>query len=1039
MSEDESKFRETERSRVEDVSEGETLPSTDMENPDTRVAINPVRFPYIYDGLIVSQDESFEYRIDVDGNHQVWLQVMINDIEDWFSHGKWTAGNAWHSSRFSYKNNSGPLKLNHYWQYGSQNSGWHTIDLYMSTLPKIDNAATFTNVITGTGGDATTLRICSVDGRPISGDFQSSNGRWSTTLNGNSGTYEIYVEQSVPNFDSRKSAVKNITYLKSPSFLTPLENADVVASKNIVITGSQGAAGQVIQIVNEGGSKELGRGIVDVGGMWTIPIDLSDRTGKVTIAARHLLSGNEAWSHRSFIVVPPVPSVPDIYMPGTGAITDMRGPISGTGAVANAIVEVLKDLDHSFKIGEGIAGPQGQWTITRFDRDMPPGPFSIVARQIVGGVPSDESAARSFKVRPPALTAVTISYPTETSLKFSGTGHTGATVEITVVSGPGGTPPSAVTVTGGRWETTATNWPFGTYSLRAIQKVSDNANGWIESQPYAFTVNRVLPDPSDIKCTTEYRPTFSGNGTNNATVKIADPGGRTFPAPNALVSAGKWSSQASQVWGPTFKRDVHVRQFLDSQQSPTWVPLIVTIPPLAPIIGLVVEDGFSPKFSGTCWSNAVVELTFSDAPTIKHPAIVTGPNWTFQRGTGFEPDVVTHTVTVTQTAASQTSPAASETFKVYTPIPQPVFTKPEPDSEVGRDMTVEGRDGMAGATMQLRDAQSGRDLGDPKLLTADGEWSIELTGLSFRKYTIDALQTRYERPSPRSDMVDFEVVLLPPVFTQPTENGDLPRTATLEGWATSGARVEVWLDGAAEPLLKDIPVGTDGRWKAEVTLPVGAKIIRARQTFEERTSRDSRPLNYNVVPAAPYIETPALDEQLGRRVVVSGFGVPGDTVTVKLRDAALTVLGQSPVLEDRTWSVTLMLDQPGGRYGLVAVASCDGFESAESPERPVVLGTFVPSINVPAAGCWVSDPVHFEGQGKPGVGRVMSWFNPEQVWAPNIAVSTSGWQGSAEQPLPDGGNWCRFRQTLTDDGDGATVSDWVDSQRFEILPASPKA
>jgi hypothetical protein len=254
-----------------------------------------------------------------------------------------------------------------------------------------------------------------------------------------------------------------------------------------------------------------------------------------------------------------------------------------------------------------------------------------------------------------------------------------------------------------------TNWPFGSYSLKAIQKVSDNANGWIESAPYTFTVNRVLPDPSDIEYTNNYQPTFTGTGYNHATVKIADPGGSTFPAPNALVSAGKWSSRASQEWGPTFKRDVYFRQFLDGQQSPTWVHLIVTIPPLAPVIGPVEEDGFSPKFSGTCWLNAVVKLAFSDDPNAPHSAIVTGTNWTFQRGSGFAPDV--------------------------------------------------------------------------------------------------------------------------------------PH----------------------------------------------------RQTFEGQTSEDSPSLNYNVVPAAPFIETPALDEHIGRLVVISGFGVPRDRVTVRLGDAVSKVLGRSPV------------------------------------------------------------------------------------------------------------------------------------------------
>jgi hypothetical protein len=619
-------------------------------------------------------------------------------------------------------------------------------------------------------------------------------------------------------------------------------------------------------------------------------------------------------------------------------------------------------------------------------------------------------------------------------VKFSGTGHDGATVEISIVSGPGGTAPSTVVVNAGKWETTATNWPFGTYSLRAIQKVPDNAGGWIESLPYTFTFSRVLPDLSDVTYTAVYQPTFSGKGYNGATVKLYDPGGSSMVAPDALVTGGRWSSRASQVWGPTGRREVHIRQTLNGQTS-AWVTLVVTIAPLAPDVNDPVEDGLSPRFSGKCWPGAVVSLTFSGSPTVYTATVVDG-NWTFRREPPFTPGV-THTVTVTQTVSQQTSPSVAKTFTVKLPMVKPQITAPQENAEVGRDLTVQGLAGMKGASMQLRDAQFVRNLGAPKVLAADGEWSIDLTALEFRKYAVDAQQTLNQQESVRSDVRVFNVVLTPPIITVPIENGDLPRTSTIEGWAMPGAQVSVWLDGVAEPLLTNIPVQADGRWKADVTLPVGKKAIRARQTLGNQTSRDSRPLPYNVVPAAPYIESPATDEHIGRRGVISGFGVHGDTVTVSLNGAATTVLGRSPVLEDRTWSVTMEFDQPGGLCALTAVASCDGFDSVDSPKRQVRLGTYLPSIELPAAGQWVSHPVGFKGKGRPGVGQVASWFNPDQVWAPNLPVGSGGWQGGAGQSLPVGGQWCRFKQTITDGTDGATISDWADSQRFQIELAPP--
>ncbi|MCE6979951.1 hypothetical protein EI534_21725 [Pseudomonas frederiksbergensis] len=693
---------------------------------------------------------------------------------------------------------------------------------------------------------------------------------------------------------------------------------------------------------------------------------------------------------------------------------------------------MLKDLDHSFKVGEGTVGTNGQWNITTFTREMPPGPFSIVARQLLQGVRSNTSDPRGVKVRPPAFTAVDVTFPTETTVKFSGAGHTGATVEITVVSGPGGTAPPPVQVTGGQWNTTATNWPFGDYQLRAVQKVSDNAGGWITSQPFSFSVTREMPDVRDVSYTTDYQPTFSGKGFTGATVKLFDEGGATHPAPDALVSGGEWLSRASAVWGPTLKRPVHIKQFLNGQESPNWISIEVTIPPLAPSLNAPVETGMSPQLSGTCWPGAVVNVKFSDNATV-HPVTGTNGTWSFRRATPFAPDI-THTVTVTQTMAGQSSPTASRTFVVYAPIPKPVITYPTANSEVGRDITVRGRDGMAGAKMQLRDAQFGSDLGSPKTLTSDGEWSIDLRTLDFRRYSIDAKQVRNGRESERSDRCDFDVVLLPPVIEVPQQGGKLPRTSKLLGTAMPGGRVEVRLEGVTEPLFTNIPVGADGCWEVEVTLPVGTKTLRARQTFEPQNSKDSLPRTYSVVPAAPFIETPATGEHIGGRAVISGFGVPGDSVAVKLAGAGRPVLGRSPVLEDRTWSVTVDIDLPGGRYGVVTVASEGGFDSEDSAERPVLLGTFMPAFDLPAAGHWTSHPVSFKGRGRPGSGQVMSWYNPEQRLTPPVPVTVEGWQGGASQTLAQGSTWCRFKQTLTDNADGATVSDWVESKRFEVLP-----
>jgi hypothetical protein len=172
---------------------------------------------------------------------------------------------------------------------------------------------------------------------------------------------------------------------------------------------------------------------------------------------------------------------------------------------------------------------------------------------------------------------------------------------------------------------------------------------------------------------------------------------------------------------------------------------------------------------------------------------------------------------------------------------------------------------------------------------------------------------------------------------------------------------------------------------------------------------------------------------------VSGFGYPGDTVLVTLTGSRGTTRASAPVLEDRTWSLTLETGQSVGPANLVAVASRDDFDSAASAALPVVLGTYLPAIDEPAPGFRVENPLRFVGKGRTGVGCVVPWFNPDTVLSAGIAVTAQGWSAEATQPLLPGGQWCRFQQTITDAADGSTVSDWVESERFEITSIAPGA
>jgi hypothetical protein len=911
---------------------------------------------------------------------------------------------------------------------------------YRMPIPTISAIRNFTSSTFAVKGTGAIYRYTVVldDGRGTIGAKEAFYDPWSVPVtvaeNKNSLMFQAYQM-----YGGKVSERTGYITVYRARITFPAANALMLA-KDVVGFRGIAASGTDIRVVGHSNHYENWSDVItvgDAGTSWEAKATKVPVSGTISVTAE-LKSPNISHFYTEAATFR-VMGVPSISEPPELAIHDPDFLLKGTNGLAGARLRAFFDLTNDSVPGwEVVSDVDGPWEGMI---KVPPGAISLVVEQDLDGVSSGRSAPQAFRIRPPTLQQPTVTFA-GTTVTFSGKGYYDSKrkseVQFTVRGGtvqvP--TPANAEVMPSGTWSTAAQEWTVGTYNVTVIQKIADNASGWIESLPLTFEVKNILPDVSDVQFTNDYQPTFSGKGFNGAMVHPNRPNSGYLEAPEAEVDGGRWSTKASTVWGPSFEREVHIKQFLDGHQSPNWFVLKVTIAPQAPGLNDPEDEGLSPRFSGTCWPGATVNIEYSDEPGIVHQGVVIGDTWQFRRDKEFAPDI-SHTVTVTQVAAQQTSEPASRTFIVRRPMVTPVITQPPDGSEVGRVVTVEGTMGMVGATLQLRDKRFGRPLGEPKVLSQDGDWSIDLSLLEFRLYTFDAQQTLDGRPSLYSDEHELTVVLLPPEFLQPIPNGKLPRTALLEGTGMRGGVVEVCLLGLTEPLLSNVDVDWHGIWQAEVTLPVGSKTIWARQRYMDESgtlqeSKDSEPLHFDVVPAAPFIETPIEDDAIGQQVVVCGFGVPGDTVTVTLVGAARSEPASGIVQENRTWSVMLAASSlVGGLYRLEAVASRDGFESFETL-RSVMLGTFVPVLDEPAAGRWVTQPVQFSGKGRPGVGAVVSWYNPDVQWLAQAPVVDEKWRGEATRALPLAGNWYRFRQTLTDAADDATISDWADSARFEV-------
>lgn len=798
--------------------------------------------------------------------------------------------------------------------------------------------------------------------------------------------------------------------------------------KPLLIQGSGAAVGYKVRIKQKDGL-DFGLADVDSDGKWTKAIDPKDFTGQFSLHVRHDELGGTGWSPiRTITLLSTTPPKLIIDQPVGTQPHDWPTEISGRNGIHNALVEVVKDLDHAFRIGTGIVQSTEQWKITAYSNVLPPGRHAITARQTDQDFPSDWSASRSFDIRPPALTKVDVTYPSANSIMFAGTGLNGASVEIRKVSGPAATMPTVVAVVNGQWETSANGWPFGTYQLVAIHKVPNGANGWIEALQFPFTVTYAVPIPYNVSSSNDYQPTLTGKGVLNGVVSFFDPDLSTRAAPDAPVNASDvWSSRVNTLWGPTWQRKVHIRQTINGQHS-AFIVHNVDIPPLAPVIETVEKESLTPLISGKCWNNARVQLEF-DTDGKKLDATVNGENWTFRRPEPFESGS-THTVNVTQIAAQQPSPPATETFKVERPMIVPGVNFPGEAEEVGRNLIVRGSGGMKDAIVILYDARFGNELGRSAApLIADGEWVIELKTLSFRLYTVEVMQKIGERESARSEWSTF-TVRLHTSFTDPLPGRTRTRDAQFEGLGLEGGWVDLYLGDASEPFARSIPVGAGGYWRAAAQLEVGFATVRAKHSFEAEVSEAT--VTFRVVPKAAFIETPADGEHIGGRTVVSGFGVAGDTVRVMLGDTDNTMLGETTVEGDGTWSVAVNVTHPGGDVNLVVVSSLGDFVSDASPTRPVKLGTYLPDITNPSEGDSVRNPVYFAGEGQLGEGVLCKWFNPEEMLAFNISVTDAGWSVEATSELSVGGSWAGFYQTLKNNPDGATLSDRVLSERFEV-------
>ncbi|UVK97662.1 hypothetical protein [Pseudomonas sp. B21-048] len=862
------------------------------------------------------------------------------------------------------------------------------------------------------------------------------DGRWNASISLPPGVSSFYAKQII---GSETSGSSNIVTIKrsvaAPQITKPSSNETVDPRPTISGTG---VSGSTVKVWQTNPYRVLVTGTqVGANLNWSKQSEVALESPSVTIRAQATLDGvsSPETENRTFIVR--LNSL-SITSPAAGSLQNQTFTLSGTGGEAGAIARVFLDLnDTPVGASETLTGDQWSASVT-----VPVGPASVVAQNFKGQLESPRSTPRHFKIRPPKFSSFTACPADDNTVTFSGNGgyvgEVPAYIEITFTSPE--LAPIELPVQTSSWTYTSANWVPGNYTCQARQWVCGASAGekiYSEATaPFSFSIS--VPTPTlTFHVGEDQRPKFSGTGhhwDNQPDTQVEVSGG-TSPVPKTPVILGQWSAEASVPWAPG-SHSVKARQLFQASGSPelasAWTePVSVVVRPRLPTIDTIDEDGLFPIFSGTCWPGAEVNFVFSDGgPSGSATDSDKDGRWTFTRSQLSLPGA--HTVTATQTFGGQTSNPASKSFSVA--VVKPVIT-PITVPVGHQDSVIEGHSGVPGAVMKIYDQRTEEYLGEAPV--TEGKWAVIIDELAFGPSDIYARQTFNQTHSAHSQHVRLEVTLLAPVVQTPLPDDTVARRFRIQGRGarpkgSDAAYVYVWLNDAPDPWDVRV-VWNTGHWEFDAVLPVGAHTLTFQQYFRDHKSVCEE-LVLAVVPAKPFIETPASGETIEAHMAVFGFGYPGDTVSLAFADAIEVPLGTAQVQEDGTWSLRLPLDRPAGQAALLAQQRYGEHLSGWTEARALELRSDPPLFTTPRSGRWILPQPVFAGTAEKGSAvALFAWFDPELKLG-EAPFTGQSWEATPSQAVRSEEHWVRAQTS-----GGTQTSAMADSPRFEVIAVAPEA
>ncbi|RXK17179.1 Ig-like domain-containing protein [Macrococcus sp. DPC7161] len=779
-------------------------------------------------------------------------------------------------------------------------------DVTPPPAPPVNPVTSEDTVVTGTGVPGDTITVKFPDGSTGTAVVQP-DGTWSVVIPAGvdlKGGEVLPVVETDP--AGNVSPASSVTVTDTTAPLAPPINT--VSSTSTTVTGV-GEPGNTVTVTFPDGSTSTA--VVQPNGTWSAPIPagvtLAD--GEIITATQTDPAGNVSPASSTTVtdVTPPSPAV--------NPVTSEDTVITGTGTPGDTITVTFPNGSTATTTVQ----PDGTWTVTiPAGVDLVGGEVLPVTETDPAGNSGSTAVTVTDKTAPnvPTVNPVTSEDPNVT-----GIGVPGNTITVTFPDGSTGTAvvqpdgtwsvpvPAGVDLVGGEVLPVTSTDPAGNVSPTTSVTVSD------VTPPAAPPVNPVTSEDTVV----------TGTGVAGDTITVKFPDGSTGTA--VVQPDGTWT-----VTIPTGVDLVGGEVLPVTETDPAGnvspassVTVTDTTAPNLPTVNPVTSEDAAVTGIGT--PGNTITVTFPDGST---GTAVVQPDGTWSVPVPTGVDLVGGEVLpVTSTdPVGNVSPPATVTVKDVTPPPAPPF------NPVTSEDTVVTGTGEPGGTVTVKFPDGSTSTAVVQL---DGTWSapipagIDLVGGEVLTAT-EADAAGNVSPASSVTVTDTTAPNVPTVNPVTSED------AAVIGIGTPGNTITVTFpDGSTGTAI----VQPDGTWS--VPVPAGVDLVGGEVlpvTSTDPAGNVSPTTNVTVSDVTPP-PAPPVNPVTSEDTVVTGTGVPGDTITVKFPDGST---GTAVVQPDGTWSVTIPagVDLVGGE--VLPVTETDPAGNVSPATSVTVTDTTSPTI-----------------------------------------------------------------------------------------------